>query len=106
VGVELKQGVYALLAGPSYETPAEIRMLRTWGADAVRMSTVPEVIAANHMGVRVAGVSCITKLAAGIGGKPLTHAEVAQMAHQVKHLFTRLLEDFLPTMARAGAHTA
>lgn len=101
-GVELKQGVYAVLSGPSYETPAEIRMLRTLGADAVGMSTVPEVIAANHMGVRVAGVSCITNLAAGLGGKPLTHEEVAETAHRVKHVFTRLLEDFLPRVARTG----
>jgi purine-nucleoside phosphorylase len=103
VGVTLKQGVYAILAGPSYETPAEIRMLRVLGADAVGMSTVPEVIAANHMGVRVAGVSCITNLAAGIGGKPLSHEEVAETANRVKDLFTRLLEDFLPTVSRAGA---
>ncbi|HEX8820651.1 MAG TPA: purine-nucleoside phosphorylase [Archangium sp.] len=105
-GVELKRGIYALLAGPCYETPAEIRMLRVLGVDAVGMSTVPEVIAANHMGVRVAGVSCITNLAAGIGGKPLTHEEVAETAHRVKNLFTRLLEDFLPTVARAGASKA
>jgi purine-nucleoside phosphorylase len=105
-GVALKQGVYAILSGPSYETPAEIRMLRLMGADAVGMSTVPEVIAANHMGVRVAGVSCITNLAAGIGNKPLTHEEVAETAHRVKGLFTRLLEDFLPTVARAGASKA
>ncbi|HEX8436369.1 purine-nucleoside phosphorylase [Archangium sp.] len=105
-GVVLKQGVYAILAGPSYETPAEIRMLRMLGADAVGMSTVPEVIAANHMGVRVAGVSCITNLAAGIGNKPLTHEEVAETANRVKGLFTRLLEDFLPTVARAGASKA
>ena len=100
VGVELKQGVYAVLAGPSYETPAEIRMLRTLGADAVGMSTVPEVIAARHMGVQVAGISCITNLAAGIGNKPLTHEEVAETAHQVKDIFRRLLEDFLPIVAR------
>lgn len=106
VGVALKQGVYAILAGPSYETPAEIRMLRGLGADAVGMSTVPEVLAANHMGVRVVGVSCITNLAAGIGGKPLSHEEVAETARQVKGRFTRLLEDFLPTVARAGASKA
>jgi purine-nucleoside phosphorylase len=100
VGVELKQGVYAVLAGPSYETPAEIRMLRTLGADAVGMSTVPEVIAARHMGVQVAGISCITNLAAGIGNKPLTHEEVAETANQVKHIFRRLLENFLPIVAR------
>jgi purine-nucleoside phosphorylase len=100
VGVELKQGVYAVLAGPSYETPAEIRMLRILGADAVGMSTVPEVIAARHMGVQVAGISCITNLAAGIGNKPLTHEEVAETAHRVKDVFRRLLESFLPIVAR------
>jgi purine-nucleoside phosphorylase len=101
VGVELKEGVYVCLAGPSYETPAEIRMLRALGVDAVGMSTVPEVIAATHMGVRVAGVSCITNLAAGIGEKPLTHEEVAETADRVKDVFARLLEDFLPAVARA-----
>ncbi len=100
VGVELKQGVYAVLAGPSYETPAEIRMLRIIGADAVGMSTVPEVIAARHMGVQVAGISCITNLAAGIGNKPLSHEEVAETAHRVKDIFRRLLENFLPIVAR------
>jgi purine-nucleoside phosphorylase len=104
-GAALKQGVYAIVAGPSYETPAEIRMLRAMGADAVGMSTVPEVIAARHMGVRVAGVSCITNLAAGIGEKPLSHEEVAETANRVKDVFARLLEDFLPTVARAAART-
>lgn len=98
-GVALRQGVYAILSGPSYETPAEIRMLRTLGADAVGMSTVPEVIAAAHMGVAVAGVSCITNLAAGIGDKPLTHKEVADTAERVKDRFSRLLSDFLPAAA-------
>lgn len=99
--VDLKRGVYAILSGPSYETPAEIRMLRTLGADAVGMSTVPEVIAAAHMGVPVAGVSCVTNLAAGIGDKPLSHAEVAEVAHRVTDVFSRLLADFLPAVARA-----
>lgn len=98
--LELKQGVYALLSGPSYETPAEIRALRHLGADAVGMSTVPEVVAANHMGVRVVGVSCITNLAAGIGDKPLSHEEVAETANQVAEVFSRLLTEFLPAAAR------
>ncbi len=98
--VPLKEGVYAQLSGPSYETPAEIRMLRTLGADAVGMSTVPEVIAAAHMGVPVAGVSCITNLAAGIGEKPLTHEEVADTANRVKDVFASLLSGFLPAAAR------
>jgi purine-nucleoside phosphorylase len=99
--VTLRQGVYAMVSGPSYETPAEIRMLRTLGADAVGMSTVPEVIAAGHMGVRAAGISCITNLAAGVGDKPLTHEEVAETANRVASIFARLLTDFLPVLARA-----
>jgi purine-nucleoside phosphorylase len=98
--VPLRQGVYAMVSGPSYETPAEIRMLRTVGADAVGMSTVPEAVAAGHMGVPVAGISCITNLAAGVGDKPLTHDEVAETANRVAGIFSRLLTDFLPRVAR------
>jgi len=99
--VPLRQGVYVMVAGPSYETPAEIRMFRTLGADAVGMSTVPEVVAASHMGVPVVGISCITNLAAGVGDKPLTHDEVAETANRVAGIFSRLLTDFLPVVARA-----
>jgi purine-nucleoside phosphorylase len=99
-GIALRQGVYAILSGPSYETPAEIRMLRTQGADAVGMSTVPEVIAASHMGIKVAGISCITNLAAGIGKEPLSHAEVSDVANRVRGVFGRLLTRFLPAIAR------
>ncbi len=99
-GVTLRQGVYAIVSGPSYETPAEIRMLRTLGADAVGMSTVPEVTAASHMGVPVAGISCITNLAAGIGHQPLSHEEVAETANRVKDVFARLLAEFLPAMTK------
>ena len=99
--VPLRQGVYVMVAGPSYETPAEIRMFRTLGADAVGMSTVPEVVAASHMGVPVVGISCITNLAAGVGDKPLTHEEVAETANRVAGIFSRLLTDFLPVVARA-----
>ncbi|MBX7116763.1 MAG: purine-nucleoside phosphorylase [Myxococcaceae bacterium] len=98
-GVTLRQGVYVGLSGPSYETPAEIRMLRQMGADAVGMSTVPEVITAAHMGVKVAGISCITNLAAGIGDAPLSHAEVSETADKVKPVFGRLLRRFLPKVA-------
>ena len=98
-GVPLKRGVYAMSAGPSYETPAEIRMMRTIGADAVGMSTVPEVVAASHMGVRVVGISCITNLAAGIGHQPLSHDEVAETAGRVRNVFVRLLTEFLPAAA-------
>ncbi|HVG58912.1 MAG TPA: purine-nucleoside phosphorylase [Hyalangium sp.] len=99
--VPLRQGVYVMVAGPSYETPAEIRMLRTLGADAVGMSTVPEVVAAGHMSVPVVGISCITNLAAGVGDQPLTHDEVAETANRVAGIFSRLLTDFLPRVARA-----
>lgn len=99
-GVGLRQGVYACMSGPSYETPAEIRMLRTVGADAVGMSTVPEVVAASHMGIKVAGISCVTNLAAGIGKEPLSHAEVSEVANRVRGVFGRLLARFLPAVAK------
>jgi purine-nucleoside phosphorylase len=82
-GVTVRKGVYLALSGPSYETPAEIRMLRTLGADAVGMSTVPEAIAARHMGIRVLGISCITNMAAGVSKKPLDHREVLEVGEKV-----------------------
>jgi len=97
--VALERGVYAGLLGPSYETPAEIRMLKTLGADAVGMSTVPEVIALRQMGVRVGAVSCITNLAAGLSSEPLSHAEVEATAARVKGDFIRLFEGWV---ARVG----
>jgi purine-nucleoside phosphorylase len=99
-GCQLRRGVYAYLGGPTYETPAEIRMLRTLGADAVGMSTVPEVIVAAHMGVKVTGISCITNLAAGIGAHKLSHDEVSQAADRVKGTFSALLRRFLPEVAQ------
>ena len=99
-GVELKRGVYAFMAGPSYETPAEIRMLRLLGADLVGMSTVPEVIAARHMGVPVCAVAMVSNLAAGLATRPLSHAEVTAAGERVREKLGRLLEAALPRMGR------
>jgi purine-nucleoside phosphorylase len=96
LGIALRTGVYACMPGPSYETPAEVRMLRTFGADLVGMSTVPEVIAARHMGVPVVGVSVVTNHAAGLARKPLSHDEVARTAEQVRDRLAALVEGFLP----------
>jgi len=100
-GVTLREGVYAQLMGPNYETPAEIRMLRVLGADAVGMSTVPETTALRHMGVRVAGLSCITNMGAGILGEPLSHSEVKTVADQAAGSIIKLLKLALPRMAEA-----
>ncbi|MEI7024629.1 purine-nucleoside phosphorylase [Paenibacillus sp. y28] len=94
-GVSLRQGVYAGLLGPSYETPAEIRMLRKLGADSVGMSTVPEVIAARHSGLEVLGISCITNMAAGILPQPLSHDEVMETARRVRKQFAGLIHGIL-----------
>jgi purine-nucleoside phosphorylase len=91
-GVALAHGVYVALHGPSYETPAEIRYLRTIGADAVGMSTVPEAIVARHMNVQVLGISCITNMAAGVLPQPLVHDEVMEVARRVRATFAALLE--------------
>ncbi|MBX3249770.1 MAG: purine-nucleoside phosphorylase [Myxococcales bacterium] len=91
LGFEVKSGVYTGVLGPSYETPAEIRMYRTLGGDAVGMSTVLEVIAARHMGARVLGISCITNKAAGLGHEVLDHADVQEVAAQVRERFVSLL---------------
>lgn len=98
--IPLAHGVYACMSGPSYETPAEIRMLRILGADCVGMSTVPEVIAARHMGVPVCAISVVTNRAAGLSEKPLTHEEVAAVAEQAGVRLSALLAAFLPGVAR------
>jgi purine-nucleoside phosphorylase len=99
LGLTLEDGVYAALLGPSYETPAEIRYLRTIGADLVGMSTVAEVIAARHMGIKVLAISCVTNMAAGILDQPLSHQEVLETGEKVRGQFEALLRAVLPRIA-------
>lgn len=103
IGVPVVEGVYAGLLGPTYETLAEVRMMERLGADAVGMSTVPEVIAARALGMRVAGVSCISNPAAGLSAQPLSHAEVIETTERVRDRFVALLREFV---RRAGAASA
>jgi purine-nucleoside phosphorylase len=93
MGLHLREGVYAAVPGPSYETPAEIRYLRAIGADLVGMSTVPETIAANHMGMKVLGISCVTNHAAGVIDQKLDHKEVLEVGERMKSTLIRLLRD-------------
>jgi purine-nucleoside phosphorylase len=100
LGKDLSEGVYAGLLGPSYETPAEIRYLRTIGADLVGMSTVPEVIAARHMGINVLAISCVTNMAAGILDKPLSATEVFETTERVRQYFVAFLRAVIPEIAK------
>jgi purine-nucleoside phosphorylase len=102
MGLDLAEGVYAALPGPSYETPAEIRYLRTIGADLVGMSTVPEAIAANHMGLKVLGISCVTNMAAGVTDQKLSHQEVLETGERVKDTIAELLRRLLPQLQPAA----
>jgi purine-nucleoside phosphorylase len=97
--IELAEGVYAAVTGPSYETPAEIRYLRTIGADLVGMSTVPEVIVANHMGMQVLAISCVTNMAAGILPQKIEHLEVLETGRRVQNTLVRFLKAVLPRLS-------
>jgi purine-nucleoside phosphorylase len=99
LGLDIYDGVYCILNGPSYETPAEIRAMRTLGADLAGMSTIPEVIAARHMGIKVLGISCVTNMAAGILDQPINHQEVLETGERVKSQFVALLRALIPRIA-------
>ena len=101
-GIALHEGVYVAMPGPCYETPAEVKMLQTIGADATGMSTVPEVVVARHMGARVIGISCITNQAAGISGHALSHEEVTETATRVRSTFEGLLDGILAALVEKG----
>jgi purine-nucleoside phosphorylase len=98
LGIHLREGVYAAVPGPSYETPAEIRYLRIIGADLVGMSTVPEAIAGNHLGMNVLGISCVTNKAAGLGGGKLDHKEVLAVGERAQAALEKLLRTVIPRL--------
>lgn len=101
LGVTLREGVYAYLTGPSYETPAEVRMIRILGGDMAGMSTVPEAIVARHQGMKVLGISCMTNMAAGILDKPLSHEEVLETSDRVKDTMMNLVENVIKEIGKA-----
>jgi purine-nucleoside phosphorylase len=100
LGIPLAEGVYAAVLGPSYETPAEIRFLRTIGADLVGMSTVPEVIVARQLGIKVLAISCVTNMAAGVTDQPINHQEVLEIGRKISGQFKSLLRDVVPLIAQ------
>jgi purine-nucleoside phosphorylase len=103
-GITLRSGVYAAYSGPSYETPAEIRALRTMGADMVGMSTVPEVIMANSLGMKVLGLSMITNMAAGMSAKPLSHQDVIETSKKASAKFSALVKAIITELERRKKH--
>jgi purine-nucleoside phosphorylase len=100
LGIDLKEGVYLQLTGPAYETPAEVRMVRALGGDAVGMSTACEAVAANHMGMKICGISCISNLACGMTDQPLSHAEVKETGERVAPLFKQLVTNAIIRMGK------
>jgi purine-nucleoside phosphorylase len=102
MGITLREGVYVGLGGPSYETPAEVRMLRDLGADAIGMSTVPEAIVARHSGMKVLGISCITNIGSGLSGEPLNHDEVMRIGAQAGQQLAELVIRVIPRLCESG----
>ena len=98
LNIDIKEGVYTMFSGPTYETPAEIRMVRILGGDAVGMSTIPEVIVANHSGIKVLGISCLTNMAAGILKQPLNHEEVIETSNKAKNSFITLTKEIIKNL--------
>ena len=98
LGIDLPEGVYAAWLGPAFETPAEIRMIRTLGADLVGMSTVPEVLAARHMGIRCLAISCVTNMAAGVLPEPIDHERVLEIGERSAGTLTALLRELVPSL--------